>query len=166
MSTETQNAAGGHRPVHQPGMFNFEKFDGARWRGGMNRRTREDAIATATKWSSEDGRRHRVYSPGGELVFDTHAETMKVDVLDAMDMYVAKAKDIAAACPNSTGLRQDVIQAEAARAAVTELIEAVTAYRKGEYHDPETEFSVDYHERRRKEAARVDAALARVGGAA
>lgn len=54
----------------------------------------------------------------------------------------------------------------AATAAVAELIEAVAAHRKGEYHDPETEFSADYRERRRKEAARVDAALARVGGAA
>jgi hypothetical protein len=52
-------------------------------------------------------------------------ETMKVDVLDAMDMYVAKAKDIAAENPDSTGLQQDVIQAEAARAAMAELIEVM-----------------------------------------
>ncbi|QQP96513.1 hypothetical protein [Lysobacter enzymogenes] len=50
-------------------------------------------------------------------------------------------------------------------AAVAELIEAATAFRRGEYHDPETEFSVQYNERRRREAARLHAALARVGGA-
>lgn len=50
--------------------------------------------------------------------------------------------------------------------AIAELFEAVTAYRKGEYHDPEVESSDCYHERRRKEGLRVDAALRAVSGEA
>jgi len=57
------------------------------------------------------------------------------------------------------------IASREARAAMAELIEAATAFRKGEYHDPETEFSAQYNERRRREGARLDAAIARAVGA-
>lgn len=57
-------------------------------------------------------------------------------------------------------------QAENARAAVDELIEAATAHRNGEYHDPEVESHADYRWRRRKERERLDAALDRVQGGA
>lgn len=94
-------------PIHQPGMFNIEIFSGQRWRGGMNRGTREDAISTAKKWAAEDGARYRVFSPEGELVFDTET-AQPVDVLakiraacdsDALPyaVYVAVADLIAAA---------------------------------------------------------------------
>lgn len=63
----------GDRPVHQPDVFNIEIFNGTSWRGGMNRRTREDAIDMAKSWSSSSGYRSRVFSPEGELVFDTDA---------------------------------------------------------------------------------------------
>lgn len=51
------------------------------------------------------------------------------------------------------------------RSAVAELIEAAFAYERGEYWDGETEFRTDYNTRRRIEADRLRAALARVGGA-
>lgn len=69
MARDAQQAPS-RQPLNQPGVFNIHSFDGQNWRGGMNRLTKEDAIATATRWSA-DGYRYRVYSPEGELVFDT-----------------------------------------------------------------------------------------------
>lgn len=46
--------------------------------------------------------------------------------------------------------------------AVAELIEATSAYVSGEYHDAETEFSVDYTARRQRERARLRDAIARL----
>lgn len=60
-------------PVHQPGVFNIETFDGKRWRGGMNRTKREDAILTAKAWAVETGRRYRVFDPAERLVYETTA---------------------------------------------------------------------------------------------
>ena len=51
-----------------------------------------------------------------------------------------------------------------ARAAVAELIDAIDAERKGQYHDSEVEFRINYDARRYQEKRRVDAALARVKG--
>lgn len=68
-----------HGPcIHQPGVFNIEMFDGTQWRCGRNRSTLSAAIATAKHWSNETGRRHRVFSPERELVFDTDTEVMPI----------------------------------------------------------------------------------------
>lgn len=71
MKTQQTN----YGPIHQPGMFNIESFDGQQWRGGMNRAKREDAIQTAMQWAAQSGRRYRVFDPDEQLVFDTEADT-------------------------------------------------------------------------------------------
>lgn len=69
-----------HKPcIHQPGVFNIEIFNGTRWRGGMNRRKLDDAIDMAKSWSSSSGYRSRVFSPEGELVFDTDTEAAAIE---------------------------------------------------------------------------------------
>jgi hypothetical protein len=59
-------------PINEPGMFNIHAWDPrqSRWRGGMNRATEDDAVATAIRWSADDGRRYRVLAPDGRLVIE------------------------------------------------------------------------------------------------
>lgn len=62
-------------PIHQPGMFNIEAQRlgrrNGRWNGGMNRSTREEAIAAAKSWHADDGHRYRVFDLAGDVIFDT-----------------------------------------------------------------------------------------------
>lgn len=80
-----------------------------------------------------------------------------VDVLAVMEE--------AAHALNSVDYRIERDELLGAIAAVGELIEAIHAERKGEYHDSEVEFRVNYDARRYQEKKRVEAALARVKGA-
>lgn len=70
-------------PVNQPGVFNIHAWDGQRWRGGMNRLSRVDAINAAAAWSEQSGMRHRAYDPEGNLVFDSEATALLVELQKA-----------------------------------------------------------------------------------
>lgn len=82
-------------PVHQPGCFNIEAWDGHRWRGGMNRLTREDAIGTASRWAAEDGLRHRVFDLDGTQIFDSANDSQ--DTLRVFRVTVARSATVEAA---------------------------------------------------------------------
>ncbi|WP_202844743.1 hypothetical protein [Luteimonas saliphila] len=83
-----------------------------------------------------------------------------VDVLAVIERGAALIVDMSPANTNSPMARE----LRETRAAVAELIEAASIYRKGQYHDPEVESSDAYRSRRLAEIRRLDAALARVTG--
>lgn len=71
-------------PINQPDVFNIHAWDGQRWRGGMNRLKEADAISAAVAWSTQSGRRTRVYSPAGQLVFDSVATAVLPGLIAAL----------------------------------------------------------------------------------
>ncbi|MEN5117466.1 hypothetical protein ABE488_09055 [Luteimonas sp. TWI662] len=105
-------------PIHQPGVYNIEAWDGARWRGGMNRSNRSDAIATAERWSVETVHRHRVFGLDGAVIFDTAwAEAATADHHNAE--LIAAARDMRNALSSTRG-----VLASALRAAAPDMFES------------------------------------------
>ncbi|MDG2524616.1 hypothetical protein P6166_04495 [Stenotrophomonas sp. HITSZ_GD] len=120
-------------PVHQPGTFNIEAHSGGRWHGGMNRLTREAAIATARTWAARDGSRHRVFDLDGKAIFDTDAAPVDVLAVIDADARASRADRLAQARMSSHSVEESQ-RAQAlwsrsidARAAVAELIDSQKA---------------------------------------
>lgn len=104
-------AAPDRLPVHEPGVFNIEKFVAGRWHGGSNRLNREDAIATAKAWAEEDGAQHRVFDPDGNLVFDTHPGVEQFGFTDLpWELVAVPYHDSGWAIVDPTGYRIAIIQ--------------------------------------------------------
>lgn len=152
-------------PVHQPGTFNIEAYSGGRWHGGMNRVTREAAIATARTWAAQDGSRHRVFDLDGKVIFDTDAAP--VDVLTVMKS-IARCGD----CDGvSNGDLADSIAAVAklidSQKADARLVAVLLSYLNDNLSEREKgRLGAELMARDLSDhAARRAAALARVGGA-
>jgi len=59
-------------PVHQPDVYNIDaEVTGGGWRCVGNRRDERDALSMAGRQVALTGRRHRVCTPGGKVVFDS-----------------------------------------------------------------------------------------------
>lgn len=123
----TSNEKGADMPIgpeHQPGVFNIEVFDGSWWRGEMKRFKLNDAIDSAKLLALETGRRHRVSSSEGEIVFDT-STVLKVGALTVIAAKIAVLKATQpAAHDRVAGLEIPASELREALAIMVELVSA------------------------------------------